>query len=152
MNDEDELRGKLRKIEALFAGAKTEGEREAAGAAAERIRRRLAEIGSREPAVEMRLSIHDPWSRKLFLALARRYGIEPYRYPRMKRQTLVVNAPRSFVEDVLWPEFSELNVALTSYLMSATERVITDVIHADTGDAVERQALSGSTAWASGSQ
>jgi hypothetical protein len=140
MRDEDELRDKLRKIEALFAGAKTEGEREAAGAAAERIRRRLAEAGAREAAVEMRLSIHDPWSRKLFLALARRYGIEPYRYPRMKRQTLVVIAPRSFVEEVLWPEFSQLNAALASYLLAATDRVIRDVIHTDTGEAVERAA------------
>ena len=141
MDDEDELREKLRKIEALFAGAKTDGEREAAGAAAERIRARLAEIGSHEAAVELRLSIHDPWSRKLFLALARRYGIEPYRYPRMKRQTLVVNAPRSFVEEVLWPEFAELNAALTSYLMAATERVIGDVIHRDTREAPERPML-----------
>jgi hypothetical protein len=141
MNDEDELRGKLRKIEALFAGAKTDGEREAAGAAAERIRLRLAEIESREPAVEMRLAIHDPWSRKLFLALARRYGIEPYRYPRMKRQTLIVNAPRSFVEGVLWPEFNALNAALSNYLMSATERVIGDVIHKNTAEADERAAL-----------
>jgi hypothetical protein len=141
MSDEDELREKLRKIEALFAGAKTDGEREAAGAAAERIRLRLADTGSREPALEMRLSIHDPWSRKLFLALARRYGIEPYRYPRMKRQTLVVNAPRSFVEDVLWPEFSALNAALANYLMSATERVIGDVIHKNTAEADERPAL-----------
>ncbi|MGE0765745.1 MAG: hypothetical protein AB7L90_04725 [Hyphomicrobiaceae bacterium] len=141
MSDEDELREKLHKIEALFAGAKTDGEREAAGAAAERIRLRLAEIESREAAVEMRLSIHDPWSRKLFLALARRYGIEPYRYPRMKRQTLVVSAPRSFVDEVLWPEFSQLNAALTSYLTAATERVIGDAIHQNTGEAVERPAL-----------
>lgn len=141
MQDEDELREKLRKIEALFAGAKTDGERIAAGAAADRIRARLAEAVSSEPAVEMRLSIHDPWSRKLFLALARRYGVEPYRYPRMKRQTLVVNAPRSFVDEVLWPEFNELNAALTSYLMAATERVIGDVIHRDTREAPERNVL-----------
>jgi hypothetical protein len=138
MSGEDELREKLRKIEALFAGAKTEGERVAAGAAAERIRARLAEIGAREEAIEMRFAIHDPWSRKLFLALSRRYGIEPYRYPRMKRQSLVVKAPRSFVEGVLWPEFSQLNEALASYLLGVTERVIRDEVHRDTGEAVER--------------
>ena len=38
MTSEDRLREKLRKIEALFAGAATPGERAAAGAAAERIR------------------------------------------------------------------------------------------------------------------
>lgn len=138
MTTEDELREKLRKIEALFAGAKTDGERLAAGAAAERIRSRLAEIGAREPAVEMRLSIHDPWSMKLFLALARRYGLEPYRYPRMHRQSVVVRAPRSFVETVLWPEFAQLNAALSSYLMNITERVIRDAVHKDTGEAIEK--------------
>ncbi|MGE0700229.1 MAG: hypothetical protein AB7O57_14120 [Hyphomicrobiaceae bacterium] len=138
MTSEDELREKLRKIEALFAGAKTEGERDAAGAAAERIRARLGEASQREAAAEMRFSIHDPWSRKLFLALSRRYGIEPYRYPRMRRQTLVVRAPQSFVESILWPEFSELNEALSSYLLEVTERVIRDTVHRNTGEAVER--------------
>lgn len=38
MISEDQLREKLRKIEALYAGAKTDGEKSAAGAAAERIR------------------------------------------------------------------------------------------------------------------
>ncbi|MBS0240727.1 MAG: hypothetical protein JSS20_01030 [Proteobacteria bacterium] len=138
MTNEDELRDKLRKIEALFAGAKTPGERDAAGAAAERIRARLAEIGASEQAIEMRFAIHDPWARMLFLALSRRYGIEPYRLPRMKRQSIVVRAPRSFIEGVLWPEFNELSQALSSYLMSVTERVIRDAVHQDTGDAVER--------------
>lgn len=138
MTTEDELRDKLRKIEALFAGAKTAGEREAAGAAATRIRDRLAEIGAREAAIEMRFAIHDPWSRKLFLALSRRYGIEPYRLPRMKRQSVVVRAPRSFVEGVLWPEFNELNQALASYLMSVTDRVIRDAVHQNTDEAIER--------------
>ena len=138
MSSEDELREKLKKIEALFAGAKTDGEREAAGAAAERIRERLRQAGVTEAATEMRFAIHDPWSRKLFLALSRRYGIEPYRYPRMRRQSVVVRAPRSFVEGVLWPEFNDLNAALTSYLLDVTERVIRDVVHSDTDEAVER--------------
>ena len=41
MSDETQLREKLRKIEALFAGAGTEGERLAAGAALARLRERL---------------------------------------------------------------------------------------------------------------
>lgn len=138
MTGENDLREKLRKIEALFAGAMTEGERDAAGAAAARIRERLAEAGATEAAVELRFAVHDPWSRKLFLALSRRYGIEPYRYPRMKRQSLVVRAPASFVEGVLWPEFNALNEALTSYLLEVTDRVIRDTVHADTGEAAER--------------
>lgn len=138
MSSESELRDKLRKIEALFAGAKTSGERDAAGAAAERIRARLGQIGAAEVAVEMRFAVHDPWSRKLFLALCRRYGIEPYRLPRMKRQSLVVKAPQSFIETVLWPEFNDLNAALVSYLLEVTERVILDTLDGNTAEPEER--------------
>ena len=42
------LREKLRKIEALFAGAGTLGERDAAEAALQRVRARLAELERRD--------------------------------------------------------------------------------------------------------
>ena len=138
MSHEDELRDKLRKIEALFAGAKTPGERDAAGAAAERIKARLKEAGAREALIEMRFALHDPWSRKLFVALARRYGLSPYRLPRMKRQSVVLKAPQSFIETVLWPEFQQLNSALTNYLSDMTDRLIREEVHADTAEAEER--------------
>jgi len=48
MRPEQSLREKLRKIEALFAGAGTEGEKLAAGAAAERIRDRLGQAADKE--------------------------------------------------------------------------------------------------------
>jgi hypothetical protein len=78
---EGTLLEKLRKIEALHAGTRIDGEREAARRAAERIRARLTEIRSREPEEVFRYSLHDPWKRKLFLALCRRYGLKPYREP-----------------------------------------------------------------------
>ncbi|MDP6343252.1 MAG: hypothetical protein QF491_06940, partial [Alphaproteobacteria bacterium] len=109
MDPEQILRQKLRKIEALFAGGATAGEQAAAGAAAGRIRARLREVRDREKPVEVRFSLPDPWSRQLFLALCRRYGIQPYRYPRMRRQSVVVSAPQSFIDEVLWPEFEQIN-------------------------------------------
>lgn len=60
---ESQLREKLRKIEALFAGAGTAGERVAAGAALERVRARLAELGRQDPPIEMQFSMPDRWSR-----------------------------------------------------------------------------------------
>ena len=53
MTPEEQLREKLRKIEALFAGAATAGERMAAGAAAERIRERLKQTASTEKEIEV---------------------------------------------------------------------------------------------------
>jgi hypothetical protein len=47
MSTESQLREKLRKIEALFAGAGTEGERRAAEAALERVQACLANSGCR---------------------------------------------------------------------------------------------------------
>lgn len=137
MNREDELRDKLRKIEALFAGAKTAGEKDAAGAAAERIRSRLSDASTREAAIEYRFAIHDPWSRKLFIALCRRYGLRPYREVRQKRQSLMVKAPQSFVDKTFWPQFQQLNAALSSYLLEITDRLIREEVHGDTRDAEE---------------
>src|SRR4051812_13209829 len=68
---EGTLLEKLRKIEALHAGTKVDGEREAARRAAERIRARLTELRGREPELEYRYTLPDPWKRKLFLALCR---------------------------------------------------------------------------------
>ena len=98
MTPEQELRQKLRKIEALFAGATTGGERIAAGAAAERIRDRLGHAAGKEKQIEVKFSISDTWSRQLFVALCRRYGLRPFRYRRMHRQTIIIKAPKGFVE------------------------------------------------------
>ena len=137
MTPEQALRDKLRKIEALFAGAATEGERFAAGAAAERIRERLGQSAGKEKSIEVKFSIPDIWSRQLFLALSRRYGLRPFRYRRMHRQSIIVKAPKSFIDQVLWPEFEELNTALTAYLSEITEKVIREEVHGETGDADE---------------
>ena len=137
MLDEEALRDKLRKIEALFAGAATAGERAAAGAAAERIRARLRESERRERAVEMRFSLPDPWSRRLFIALCRRYGLRPFRYRRMHRQSIVLKVPQSFLDQVLWPEFAAINAALTEYLADITDKVIRAEVYREAGEAEE---------------
>jgi hypothetical protein len=138
MTAEQDLREKLRKIEALFAGAATAGEKAAAGAAAERIRARLGKAAGSEAAVEIKFSVPDIWSRQLFIALCRRYGISPFRYRRMHRQTVIVKAPRSFIDHVLWPEFQELSAALSAYLCEITEKLIREEVHGETADAEER--------------
>ena len=137
MTPEHLLREKLRKIEALFAGAATAGEKSAAGAAAERIRKRLGQAAGEEHSIELKLSIPDIWSRQLFIALCRRYGLRPFRHRRMHRQTIMIKAPQSFVQQVLWPEFQELNAALIAYLSEITEKVIREEVHGETADAEE---------------
>ena len=137
MSTESELREKLRKIEALFAGAGTVGEKLAAEAAIERVRARLDEIRRHDPAAEVQFSIQDLWSRKLFLALCRRYGLKPYRLYRQRHSTVMLRAPRKFLDEVLWPEFQELQKILLAYLDEITSRVIREEIFADTSEATE---------------
>ena len=139
MSEEAQLREKLRKIEALFAGAGTEGERMAAGAALTRVRARLATLQRSEPAVEMQFSLSDQWSRRLFLALCRRYGLEPYRLYRQRMTTVMLKVPKGFVDQVLWPEFEQLNAALVQYLNAVTLRVIREEVHRDASEAPETQ-------------
>jgi len=137
MTPEHILRDKLRKIEALFAGAATPGEKAAAGAATERIRERLRQTAGKEKPIELRFSIPDAWSRRLLIALCRRYGLRPFRHRRMHRQTIIIKAPKSFIEQVLWPEFQELNAALIAYLSEITEKVIREEVHKEPGEAEE---------------
>jgi len=134
---EDDLLARLRKIEALMAGAGTVGEREAAGAALDRVKARLAEQVRRDPPVELQFSMPDAWSRQLFVALCRRYGLKPYRYPRQKRTTVMLRVPRGFNDAVLWPEFIELDRALVAHLQGVTTRIIREAVRADTSEAEE---------------
>ena len=134
---EERLREKLRKIEALYAGATTAGEKSAAGAAAERIRRQFEMASKKERAEEFKFSIPDPWSRQLFVAVCRRYSIKPFRYTRMHRQTVMVRVPTSFVQLTLWPEFEELSGALTAHLDEIARKIIKEEVHEATQDAEE---------------
>jgi len=137
MSTQSHLRERLRKIEALFAGAGTAGERDAAEAALGRVRAKLAEMENRDPPIELQFSIPDPWSRQLFTALCRRYGLKPYRYRRQRQTSIMVRAPRRFFHEVLLPEFSDLEKALGAYLREVTLKVIREEVFADTSDAQE---------------
>jgi len=139
MTNEQQLREKLRKITALFEGASTAGERQAAAAAIERIRQALNASVHMQPLPETKFSMPDQWQRRLFSALCRRYGLEPYRYKGQRYSTLIVRAPRSFIDNTLWPEFLELQAALHSYLNAATERIIREEVYGNADEAKERQ-------------
>ena len=139
MTKEQKLIEKLQRIEALFAGAATTGEKVAASNARSRIQERLKEVQKLDPPVEYKFTIRDVWSKKLFLALLRRYGIKPYRYYRQRNTTVMARVPVSFVEETLWPEYQELDQTLRAYLEEVTERVIASGIYQDSSEAEVRQ-------------
>lgn len=137
MTNEEELRLKLRKIEALFEGATTNGEREAAGAARERIKEKLRDTEKTDPPAEYTFTLGDQWSRQLFVALCRRYDLKPYRYARQRYTTVMLKVPKAFVDDVLWPQYSALSKELSEYLNHATSKIISEEVHRDTTEAQE---------------
>jgi len=138
--DEDTLLERLRLIEALHAGTSMEGEREAARLAAERIRARLADLRGREQDEVRIYTLTDQWTRQLFLALCRRYGLRPYRERGRRHSTVMLRAPGTFQDRTLWPEFLALSKELVAHLSAVTERVIREAIHADVTEAGETAA------------
>jgi len=137
MYDEERLKAKLRAIEALYAGATTPGERVAAGLARQRILARLAELRS-DAQIEWQFSL-TPWSHRLLMALAKRYGLDPYRYPRQHRLTLVIRASERFLKETFLPEYDKMHDVLSEHLDAVTKRVIEEVLHAEESDAEPAQ-------------
>jgi hypothetical protein len=146
MTDEQRLIEKLQLIEALFAGAATPGEREAAAQARERIRARLREQQVVDPPLEYTFNLRDRWSHRLMIALLRRYGIRPYRYRRQRHTTIMARVPKRFLDETLWPEYLELSKTLSTFLAEVTDRVISQGIEADNSDVEVRNGPAALTA------
>ena len=141
MSDETRLKEKLRAIEALFAGATTPGERDAAGAARQRLIERLATLAAEAP-VEWQYTGLNPWDQRLLLSLAKRYGLKPFRYKGQRKTTVVVKGPRSFIEEVFSPEFERMAKTLFEHLDEVAKRVIEEVIDTEPPPPPETEQLS----------
>ena len=135
MAGDGELRAKLAKVEALFRGAGSAGERAAARAALERLRGRLGGSGGeRDGEPETRVSLPDTWSVRLFVAVCRKHGVRPFRYRRQRRTTVMARARPGFLERVVWPEFDRLHQELESYFEDVTDHLIEDALGSDGED------------------
>ena len=126
------LEERLREMEARAAGAAGESR-----APSQVIRARLSAMRSVEPDVELVYTIADPWTRRLFVALCRRYGLRPYRRPRQRRTTVQIAAPKTFVDELLWPQFEALAQELIAHLTEVTERVLGQVVCDDASEVEE---------------
>lgn len=136
MRDQEGIRARLAKLEVLFARGATEGERAAAGAALERLHARLDVAGKRldEPEVELQYSLPDVWAVRLFVALCRKHGVEPYRYPRQRRTTVMVKVRKAAFEQTIAAEFQALHRELTSYFDATVNHLIANAMHSDGDD------------------
>lgn len=124
-----DLLDKIRKIEALIEGAKTEGERNAAILAKNKINRRIKDEQELEPK-EYTLYTQGNWHKKLLLAICRKYGVNPYRYKRQKYTTVMVKINENFLNKVLWKEYLEYSNHLEKLVEEVTDSIIRK-IHKD---------------------
>ena len=143
MVDDEELRAKLAKVQALFQDAGSPGERAAAAAAMDRLHDRLGTPdGNREPEVELQYSLPDMWSVRLFIAICRKHGVHPYRYARQRRTTVMVRARERAFDRLVWTEFSRPHTELEIYFADVTDHLITRAMGSDGDDsALDRRRL-----------
>ena len=135
MTDDAALREKLAKVEALFRGAASPGERAAAGAAMDRLHARLGSWDTNpDPEVELQYSLPDKWSVTLFIAICRKHGVHPYRYARQRRTTVMVRAREGEFDRAVWREFSRLHTELEEYFEDVTDHLITRAMGSDGDD------------------
>ena len=137
----DEIIDKIRKVEALYMGTDSSGEMQAAMGALDRLRAQLAKAP--EEPVEYQFSLPDPWKRQLFVALARRHGLKPYRRARQRSGTIMLRVSRPMLDQILWPQFQQLSKILHDYLDEATRDIITRSVHTDLSEAAEQMNLPG---------
>lgn len=134
MRQQNDIRAKLEKLEALFARGATEGERAAAGAALDRLNSRLG-TGTQEPKTEFQYSLPDAWAVRIFVALCRKHGVKPYRYPRQRRTTVMVQVQKTAFEQTVMAEFNTLHAELVAYFKDTVDHLIADAMKSDGDDA-----------------
>ena len=118
-----DLQAKIKKIEALIAGGKSEGERNAAELAKNRILERFNQEEAAKP-IEYTVPLGNYWEKKLFVALCNKHQLRTYRYKRQKYTTTMIRANLHFVDNVLWPEFNKYSALLEELV----EDIVSDLI------------------------
>lgn len=134
MAADGDIREKLVKLEALFARGATAGERAAAGAARDRLQAKLAFAAEQEPETELQYTFPDTWSVRIFVALCRKHGTRPFRYPRQRRTTVMVRVRQVEFEARVWKEFQTLHRELSRYFDETVEHLIADSMKSNGDD------------------
>lgn len=70
-----DIADKIRKIEALIAGAMSDGERQAAEFAKQCLQKKI----TAQP-IEYTVRLHSRWEKKLFVAICSKHGLYTYRW------------------------------------------------------------------------
>ncbi len=123
----EHLLERIKKIEALIIGASTEGEKDAARTARERILKKYPELKIHKNPEEYRLSTSSQWNKKLLIAICRKYGVKPYRYHRQKHTTVMIKINQAFLTKVLWKEYEKHSMLLNELVEGITDELISKI-------------------------
>jgi hypothetical protein len=123
----EHLLERIKKIEALISRAGTDGEKNAALTAKERILKKYPELETHKNPTEYRLSTGSQWNKKLLLAICRKYGVKPYRYHRQKYTTVMVRINEEFLNKILWKEYEEYSELLNKLIEEITNDLINKI-------------------------
>lgn len=111
----------------MIASSKSDGERQAAELAKNRILERQQQEIAAKP-IEYKVSLGNLWEKKLLIALCNKYQIRTYRYKGQKYTTVRFRAISSFIETVLWPEYNKYATVLEDLVQDIIADLI-DQIH-----------------------
>lgn len=117
---------KIQKIEALINGAKTDGERQAAMLAKQRILEKIA-----TQPTEYTITTRSRWNKKLFTSLCAKHQLRTYRYSRQRFTTVMVRVSKPFMDEVLWPEFQKYSKILEDLTNEIMEALISKIHKTD---------------------
>lgn len=121
-----DLQDKIKKIEALIASSKSDGERQAAALAKSRLlERRHVEMIVKP--IEYTVPLGNHWKKKLFVALCNKHQIRTYRYKRQKYTTTMLRASPAVVDNILWPEFNKYSAMLEELVEDIVNNLISQI-------------------------
>ena len=112
----------IKKVEALIERAGTDGERQSAILAKERLLKH-----KNEEDIEYTIHTQDVWHKKLFNALCHKHNFKPYRYYRQKYTTVMVMISKTYLDETLWPEYLKFSEILQELVDDITLEVISKI-------------------------
>lgn len=132
---------KLQKIEALYLGATTAGEKAAAAQVMANVQNKLESYRQEERTMEWKFTLKNYFERRLLKAILSKYGIESYRYYGQRHTTLNAKVTNKMVNEVIWPQYLEMNKVLRSHFDELTNEIIKKALgQEDTEDEIREEA------------
>ena len=117
---------KLTKIEALIQRAASDGERQAAQLAKERLISKVS-LDQADKPIEYRVSLSSEWEKRLFVAICGKHGFKTYRYNRQKYTTARLLISKNMMDNLLWPDYLQYSKILRELVEDITKEVINSI-------------------------